>query len=161
MDNYRPISVLPSISKVLEQAVSLHLPGHLEGITSFTSYKVASIHPSYQALSKNGYRFSLELILTGVPQVSTLGPLLLSLFIKDLLQSYRNSCSIMHPAHRPATWFKPYNHLSNIYMSHLTCTDTPLPPYFPILSVITAKKPMAKRFPSLNNAYCIILTLLH
>ena len=73
--NYRPISVLPVISRLFERLVYDQL---------------------YQHLNSNGVESKLMDINIGVPQGSCLGPLLFIIYINDLPQAVKNSTVAMY-----------------------------------------------------------------
>eukprot|EP00794_Sanderia_malayensis_P014738 gene14738-16273_t len=79
-DNYRPISILPVLSKIIEKAVHRQYGDCDEELGWFTDYLFhRSVVVSYGSCLSNK-----QDILTGVSQGSILGPLLFIIFFNDI-----------------------------------------------------------------------------
>ena len=78
--NYRLISLLPSFGKIYERII----------LTLFTNY----LHERYQRVVLNGQTSSCELVKSGVPQGSILGPPFFLICINDLPDNFESNCKI-------------------------------------------------------------------
>ena len=118
--NYRPISILPSISKIFEKVIYNQLYTYFveNNYFSKTQYGFRKLHYTEFAILEitkpNNYRSETAKLSIGVPQGTILGPLLFLIYINDIQQS-SNFFNFIKYADDTALLF-PINHeLNNIY----------------------------------------------
>ena len=83
-ENYRPISLLPIVSKVLERCIFNSVRDHLFQTIHSNQH---GFLPNNDALDMIGATYDLLPVGSGVPQGSIFGPALFLLYVKNLSES--------------------------------------------------------------------------